>query len=162
MYNIYGCCSDPAIPTHHLNVKVCFAHGGGAYPYLVGRMKRGYDCRPDLCATDTDLHPTKQLGSFYTDGLVHDHRALKYLVDVIGRVREASFFCSTFCLNRMFASFRFGFGRDWHTSIKSSMRLTLSKNHLLGIRHAKAFILIAYPILVLCSICKSNVKFSFF
>ena len=49
-------------------------------------MQRGYDCRPDLCATGTDIAPNLQLGNFYTDSLVHDHRALKYLVDVIGKV----------------------------------------------------------------------------
>ena len=72
---------------------MCFAHGGGAYPYLVGRMQRGYDCRPDLCATDTDVTPEKQLGTFYTDSLVHDPRALKFLVDVIGKVLVCSRTC---------------------------------------------------------------------
>ena len=73
-------------PTLNYSIQVCFAHGGGAYPYLVGRMQRGYDCRPDLCATDTDIPPNQQLGSFYTDSLVHDHKALKFLVDVVGKV----------------------------------------------------------------------------
>ena len=42
--------------------------------------------RPDLCATDCKASPRKFLGKFYTDALVHDHRALDLLVDVIGEV----------------------------------------------------------------------------
>lgn len=42
--------------------------------------------RPDLCAVDNKVDPKKYLGSFYTDSLVHDPRALKLLIDVIGEV----------------------------------------------------------------------------
>jgi len=70
-------------------LKVCFAHGGGAFPFTVGRMQKGFTCRPDLCATDTDVPPIEQLGTFYTDSLVHSHKSLDLLVDVIGEV------CST-------------------------------------------------------------------
>lgn len=65
-------------------LKVCFAHGGGAFPFTVGRIEHGYNVRPDLCATDCKASPRKFLGKFYTDALVHDHRALDLLVDVIG------------------------------------------------------------------------------
>jgi len=65
-------------------LKVCFAHGGGAFPFTVGRFEKGFKCRPDLCATDTNVPPTKQLGSFYTDSLVHSEKSLQLLVDVIG------------------------------------------------------------------------------
>jgi len=65
-------------------LKVCFAHGGGAFPFTVGRMQKGFKCRPDLCATDTDVPPISQLGSFYTDSLVHSEKSLQLLIDVIG------------------------------------------------------------------------------
>lgn len=68
-------------------LKVCFAHGGGAFPFTVGRMQKGFTCRPDLCATDTDVPPIEQLGTFYTDSLVHSHKSLDLLVDVIGENR---------------------------------------------------------------------------
>ena len=31
-------------------LKVCFAHGGGSFPFTIGRMQHGYLVRPDLCA----------------------------------------------------------------------------------------------------------------
>ncbi|XP_033762276.1 2-amino-3-carboxymuconate-6-semialdehyde decarboxylase-like [Pecten maximus] len=65
-------------------LKVCFAHGGGSFPYTVGRVEHGYNVRPDLCATDCKVGPRNYLGKFYTDGLVHDSEALKLLVNVIG------------------------------------------------------------------------------
>ncbi|KAG8432240.1 hypothetical protein GDO86_016759 [Hymenochirus boettgeri] len=65
-------------------LKVCFAHGGGAFPYTVGRIDHGFNVRPDLCAVDNNRSPRSYLGRFYTDSLVHDPLALKLLVDVIG------------------------------------------------------------------------------
>ncbi|XP_010604498.1 2-amino-3-carboxymuconate-6-semialdehyde decarboxylase isoform X2 [Fukomys damarensis] len=67
-------------------LKVCFAHGGGAFPFTVGRISHGFNMRPDLCAQDNPTDPKKYLGSFYTDSLVHDPQALKLLMDVIGKV----------------------------------------------------------------------------
>ncbi|GAB5575619.1 2-amino-3-carboxymuconate-6-semialdehyde decarboxylase isoform X1 [Prionailurus iriomotensis] len=66
-------------------LKVCFAHGGGAFPFTVGRISHGFNMRPDLCAQDNPTNPKKYLGSFYTDSLVHDPLALKLLTDVIGK-----------------------------------------------------------------------------
>ncbi|KAJ8388360.1 hypothetical protein AAFF_G00133860 [Aldrovandia affinis] len=68
-------------------LKVCFAHGGGSFPYTVGRIEHGFQVRPDLCAVDNKTNPRKYLGSFYTDSLVHDPLALKLLVEVIGKDR---------------------------------------------------------------------------
>ncbi|NXB96018.1 ACMSD decarboxylase, partial [Vidua chalybeata] len=65
-------------------LKVCFAHGGGAFPYTVGRISHGFNVRPDLCATDNKVDPRKYLGSFYTDTLVHDRGALRLLTSVVG------------------------------------------------------------------------------
>lgn len=38
-------------------LKVCFAHGGGAFPYLIGRVEQGFNVRPDLCATENPYNP---------------------------------------------------------------------------------------------------------
>ena len=67
-------------------LRICFAHGGGSFPYTVGRIEHGYNVRPDLCANDCDKQPRSFLGKFWTDSLVHDKNALKLLVDVIGEV----------------------------------------------------------------------------
>ncbi|XP_048242210.1 2-amino-3-carboxymuconate-6-semialdehyde decarboxylase-like [Haliotis rufescens] len=68
-------------------LKVCFAHGGGAFPFTVGRIEHGFNVRPDLCATENSVNPRKYLGKFYTDALVHDARSLELLVDVMGKER---------------------------------------------------------------------------
>jgi aminocarboxymuconate-semialdehyde decarboxylase len=38
-------------------LRFCFAHGGGSFPYTVGRIEHGYACRPDLCAFDNPVSP---------------------------------------------------------------------------------------------------------
>ena len=69
-------------------LKFCFAHGGGSFPFTVGRIQHGYDVRPDLCAVECDVAPKEFLGKFYTDSLVHSKVALDLLIDVIGKVGE--------------------------------------------------------------------------
>jgi aminocarboxymuconate-semialdehyde decarboxylase len=71
------------------NLRVCFAHGGGSFPATVGRIEHGFKCRPDLCAVDNKVNPSSYLGHFYVDSLVHDQRALSYLIEVIGERRIA-------------------------------------------------------------------------
>ncbi|MEQ2277901.1 hypothetical protein XENORESO_009488 [Xenotaenia resolanae] len=66
-------------------LKVCFAHGGGSFPFTVGRIEHGHKVRPDLCAVDNSISPRKYLSSFYTDSLVHDPISMRLLVDVIGK-----------------------------------------------------------------------------
>lgn len=65
-------------------LKVAFAHGGGSFPATIGRVGHGFDVRPDLCAIDNPYHPSKYIGQFYIDSLVHDPRALKFLIEVMG------------------------------------------------------------------------------
>ena len=65
-------------------LRVCFAHGAGYFPYTIGRIDHGYSVRPDLCATDCPYNPKKYVGQLYADSLVHDSRALRLLVEVMG------------------------------------------------------------------------------
>lgn len=65
-------------------LKVCFAHGGGSFPFTIGRIEHGFNVRPDLIAVDNKINPKKYLGKFYLDSLVHDEMALKYLVELMG------------------------------------------------------------------------------
>ncbi|MDX2105456.1 MAG: amidohydrolase family protein [Candidatus Melainabacteria bacterium] len=65
-------------------LRVAFAHGGGSFPATVGRIEHGFQARPDLCAIDNDVNPRDYLGRFLVDSLVHDSKALKYLLDVVG------------------------------------------------------------------------------
>jgi aminocarboxymuconate-semialdehyde decarboxylase len=65
-------------------LRVAFAHGGGAFPITVGRIAHGFEARPDLCAVDNHVSPTEYLGRFWVDSLVHEPRALSYILDVFG------------------------------------------------------------------------------
>lgn len=65
-------------------LRVAFAHGGGTFPSTVGRIEHGFLARPDLCAIDNNVNPRDYLGRFLVDSLVHDARALKYLIDLVG------------------------------------------------------------------------------
>ena len=66
------------------NLKVCFAHGGGSFPFTLGRIEHGFHVRPDLVQTKNKVNPRDYLGRFYLDSLVHDEMALEFLVDLIG------------------------------------------------------------------------------
>jgi aminocarboxymuconate-semialdehyde decarboxylase len=65
-------------------LRVCFAHGGGSFPFSIGRIEHGFNVRPDLVATKNKKNPRNYLGRFYLDSLVLDEMALKFLIDLIG------------------------------------------------------------------------------
>jgi len=71
------------------NLKVMFAHGGGAFPGTISRVEWGFKTRPDLVAVDTNLSPKEQLRRIYVDSLTHDETILKYLIDLFGADRVA-------------------------------------------------------------------------
>jgi aminocarboxymuconate-semialdehyde decarboxylase len=66
------------------DLRIAFAHGGGAFPFTIGRICHGFEVRPDLCAVDNAIHPREYLGRFWVDSLVHDADALRYLVNLVG------------------------------------------------------------------------------
>lgn len=81
-------------------LRVAFAHGGGAFPFTIGRIEHAFHVRPDLCATDNKINPRSYLAQsnekgdaiparFYVDSLVHDHDALKLLLKLFGAQRVA-------------------------------------------------------------------------
>ncbi len=70
-------------------LRLAFAHGGGAFPYAVGRIDHAFHVRPDLCATHTANSPRAQLGRLYFDSLVHDADALRFLLRLVGEHRIA-------------------------------------------------------------------------
>jgi len=65
-------------------LRVAFAHGGGSFPFTIGRIEHGFDVRPDLCAIDNNVNPRAYIGKFWIDALVHDPKALQYVTDVMG------------------------------------------------------------------------------
>jgi len=65
-------------------LRVAFAHGGGSFPYTIGRIAHGFAARPDLVAIDNDINPGDYINRFWVDSLVHDKKAFSYLLDVMG------------------------------------------------------------------------------
>ncbi len=65
-------------------LRVAFAHGGGSFPFTIGRIEHGFNVRPDLVAVDNPINPTEYIGRFWIDSLVHNKKALKFLVDLMG------------------------------------------------------------------------------
>jgi aminocarboxymuconate-semialdehyde decarboxylase len=70
-------------------LRVCFAHGGGAFASTLGRIQHGWNVRPDLCAKDTQWSPQEHLARkrVWVDSLVHEPEALSDIVRVYGADR---------------------------------------------------------------------------
>jgi aminocarboxymuconate-semialdehyde decarboxylase len=81
-------------------LRVAFAHGGGAFPFTIGRIEHGFNVRPDLVAIDNRINPRHYLARvdekgemrsarFFVDSLVHDPDALRLLRRLFGVERIA-------------------------------------------------------------------------
>lgn len=70
-------------------LNLCFAHGGGSFPFTLGRIDHAYRARPDLCAAHGPQSPRSYLGRLKFDSLVHDADALRFLVKLVGAERIA-------------------------------------------------------------------------
>lgn len=85
----------------HPRLRLCFAHGGGAFPALLGRIQHGFDCRPDLVATKAcGVTPTQHFsgqvapppsagleagqGQIWIDSLLHDPDLMEYVIRKLG------------------------------------------------------------------------------
>lgn len=63
-------------------VKVCFAHGGGAFPYIYSRIRNGFRVRPEPHAgglTSVDLPD-----NLFFDTIVYEQRTYEFLRDMCG------------------------------------------------------------------------------
>jgi aminocarboxymuconate-semialdehyde decarboxylase len=73
-----GCMMFGGVFERFPRLRVAFAHGGGSFPFTIGRMEHGFHVRPDLVATDNKVNPRSYLAAgakparFYVDSLVHD------------------------------------------------------------------------------------------
>jgi aminocarboxymuconate-semialdehyde decarboxylase len=65
-------------------LRVAFAHGGGSFPFTLGRIEHGFNVRPDLVAIDNANNPTNYIRKFWIDSLVHNEDALNYNIKLIG------------------------------------------------------------------------------
>src|SRR5690348_17172657 len=63
-------------------LRVCFAHGGGSFPYTIGRIEHGFNMRTDLIANYDLRYPREYLQRQYFDARVANECALSTLLDV--------------------------------------------------------------------------------
>ncbi len=72
-------------------LRVLYAHGGGAFPALLGRLEHGAYCRPDLFIGASSMSPYQSVKEFgvYTDALTHDPWVLQMLMQMLGTHRIA-------------------------------------------------------------------------
>ncbi|MGA8273514.1 MAG: tryptophan 2,3-dioxygenase family protein [Candidatus Sulfotelmatobacter sp.] len=64
-------------------LRICFAHGGGSFAFLLGRLENAWHHHP-VAHGDCQYPPSHYLNRFYTDSAVFDQRALQFLVETIG------------------------------------------------------------------------------
>ncbi|MBI4608589.1 MAG: amidohydrolase [Candidatus Rokubacteria bacterium] len=101
--NLLGNPFDNAIAAAHLifggvldrfkRLRVCLPHGGGAFPYLVGRLSRGWRVRGEC--KHLKRPPSAYLRRFHYDTITHSAEALRYLIGLVGadRVMLGSDYC---------------------------------------------------------------------
>lgn len=68
------------------SLKICFAHGGGSFAFLLGRVDNAWQCR-DIVRADCPRRPSSYVNRFYVDSAVFDTGALRLLTEVMGADR---------------------------------------------------------------------------
>ncbi len=67
-------------------LRICFAHGGGSFAFLLGRLENAWRHHP-VAHGACELAPREYLKRFYVDSAVFDQRALQFLVETMGTER---------------------------------------------------------------------------
>ena len=67
-------------------LRLCFAHGGGAFPFTLARLDHGWKVRPEGPAA-IPRPPREYARRLYYDTLVYDPRPIRYLLDLFGPER---------------------------------------------------------------------------
>ncbi|MDT8067715.1 MAG: tryptophan 2,3-dioxygenase family protein [Terriglobia bacterium] len=65
------------------NLRICFAHGGGSFAFLLGRLENAWSHHP-LARGKSEYSPRHYLDRFYVDSAVFDDATLQFLVSVMG------------------------------------------------------------------------------
>jgi aminocarboxymuconate-semialdehyde decarboxylase len=103
LHNLLGNPFDTAVAAANLifsgvldrfpKLTVCLPHAGGALPYLIGRLNRGWKVRPECKALKKP--PSSYMRRFTYDTISHAPESLSYLIDLVGvdRVMLGSDYC---------------------------------------------------------------------
>ncbi len=68
-------------------LRICFAHGGGSFPFWLGRLDNAWHRRGDVVRGRSAHPPRHYLDRFFVDTVVFDPVALRLLVDTLGEDR---------------------------------------------------------------------------
>ncbi|HKI26977.1 MAG TPA: tryptophan 2,3-dioxygenase family protein [Candidatus Sulfotelmatobacter sp.] len=121
---ILGGAFDKLPPT----LRICFAHGGGSFAFLLGRLENAWHHHP-VAHGVCQQPPSRYLDRFYVDSAVFDQRALQFLVATMGAHRVM-----------LGSDYPFPLGEERVGSLIRSSQLTAeTKARLLG-ENAKEFL----------------------
>lgn len=65
------------------NLRICFAHGGGSFAFLLGRLENAWHHHP-VARGFSQFAPSHYLDRFFVDSAVFDAPTLQFLVDKMG------------------------------------------------------------------------------
>ncbi|MDH7972100.1 amidohydrolase family protein [Sphingomonas sp. AR_OL41] len=68
------------------SLRLCFAHGGGSFAFLLGRVENAWAQR-DIVRVDCPNPPSSYLDRFYVDSALFSTESLRLVVDVMGEDR---------------------------------------------------------------------------
>jgi len=78
-----GCVVFGGVLEQFKKLTFCWSHGGGFWPYQIGRFDHGYDVRPEP-KTNISKPPSAYSSRMYYDTITHSKDAIGYLVSVMG------------------------------------------------------------------------------
>ena len=67
-------------------LRICFAHGGGSFAFLLGRLENAWHHHP-VARGESEHPPSYYLNRFSADSAVFDQRSLQFLVGTMGADR---------------------------------------------------------------------------
>ncbi len=67
-------------------LRICFAHGGGSFAFLLGRLENAWNHHP-VARGKSALPPSAYVNRFYVDSAVFEERTLQFLIEVMGPER---------------------------------------------------------------------------
>ncbi len=68
------------------SLRICFAHGGGSFAFLLGRLQNAWQ-HHEVARGVSEFPPNHYLSRFYVDSAVFDERTLQFLVEIMGSDR---------------------------------------------------------------------------
>ncbi len=93
LWNLVGFPTETSLAASHLifggvferfpRLQVILAHGGGYFPYQVGRLDHGFAARR-AARQRLSRRPSEFLGNLYCDSLTHNALSLRFLLDRLG------------------------------------------------------------------------------